>query len=223
MTLKATLDVCRWLKTEVRRRGLKHSSRLSVAHAIGHRIDARGECWPSLDTLAEDAMLGRKTVQRALDDLERVGLVTRQRRGGGRYGAGGRGVTTVYGLPGFVALLAEHRRKVGHGDHVSDRKVSHGVPNGARKVGHGDQQTVRSSINGKIGSRELALNVNGNLNGEGEPERCPRTADLFEDVADRVERDRTRAVGLIGSKGLILSDGAVRALLAEHDARAAGG
>ena len=210
MTLKATLDVCRWLKVEVRRRGLKHSSRLAVAHAIGHMIDARGECWPSLDTLAKDAMVGKRTVQRALDDLERVGLVTRHRRGGGMYGAGGRGVTTVYGLTGFAVLLAKHRAELAE----RRRKEGHGVTNGHRKEGHGDHGTVRSSFNGKIGSSELARNVNGE---PSEPDRDPNTIDLDE-VLEQFDRDWGRA--LEGGYRGLGQPGPVRAFLRGLDAGA---
>src|SRR5437870_2067501 len=42
----------------------------------------RLECWPSLETIAAEASLGKSTVARALSDLERRGLIHRQKGGG---------------------------------------------------------------------------------------------------------------------------------------------
>lgn len=39
-----------------------------------------GNCWPGIKTIARDLRLSRRTVQRALNDLERAGYIQRQRR-----------------------------------------------------------------------------------------------------------------------------------------------
>ena len=39
-----------------------------------------GSCWPGVKTIACDLHLSPRTVQRALNDLERAGYVQRQRR-----------------------------------------------------------------------------------------------------------------------------------------------
>ena len=44
------------------------------------RSDAEGKCWPGIKTIASDMKLSRSTVKRALDDLYRAGLLTREPR-----------------------------------------------------------------------------------------------------------------------------------------------
>ena len=39
-----------------------------------------GSCWPGIKTIARDLRLSRRTVQRALNDLEHAGYIQRQRR-----------------------------------------------------------------------------------------------------------------------------------------------
>lgn len=39
-----------------------------------------GSCWPGIKTIARDLHLSPRTVQRALNDLERAGYIERQRR-----------------------------------------------------------------------------------------------------------------------------------------------
>ena len=39
-----------------------------------------GSCWPGVKTIARDLHLSPRTVQRALNDLERAGYIQRQRR-----------------------------------------------------------------------------------------------------------------------------------------------
>ena len=39
-----------------------------------------GSCWPGIKTIAHDLHLSPRTVQRALNDLERAGYIQRQRR-----------------------------------------------------------------------------------------------------------------------------------------------
>lgn len=58
---------------------LSHRAK-SVYMYLRDRADASGICWPSISTIAADLKLSRRTVQRALNDLERAGLVKRQHR-----------------------------------------------------------------------------------------------------------------------------------------------
>lgn len=55
---------------------LSHRAK-SVYMYLRDRADASGICWPSINTIAADLKLSRRTVQRALNDLERAGLVKR--------------------------------------------------------------------------------------------------------------------------------------------------
>ena len=42
--------------------------------------DKDGTCWPGINTIATGVSLSRSTVKRALEDLVRAGLVTKERR-----------------------------------------------------------------------------------------------------------------------------------------------
>lgn len=44
------------------------------------RANNKGECWPAIPTIARELSLSRSTVQRALKELERHGLVSRSER-----------------------------------------------------------------------------------------------------------------------------------------------
>lgn len=44
------------------------------------RSDREGACWPGVKTVARELKLSTRTVQRAIRDLESVGLVTRWER-----------------------------------------------------------------------------------------------------------------------------------------------
>ena len=44
------------------------------------RADASGVCWPGIKTIARELELSPRTVQRALGDLERAGLVEKRQR-----------------------------------------------------------------------------------------------------------------------------------------------
>ena len=60
-------------------------------HELSHRAKAvyiylkdhankEGTCWPGIKTIAAGVSLSRSTVKRALDDLVKAGLVTKERR-----------------------------------------------------------------------------------------------------------------------------------------------
>lgn len=63
-------------------RGIKTGSATvkSVLLAVANYADEEGVCWPSQEQLSEDTELSRHSVMRALDQLEDLGLVSRERR-----------------------------------------------------------------------------------------------------------------------------------------------
>ena len=58
---------------------LSHRAK-AVYMYLRDRSDAEGKCWPGVKRIAEDLKLSRRTVQRALSDLERLGYVKRDER-----------------------------------------------------------------------------------------------------------------------------------------------
>lgn len=58
---------------------LSHRAK-TVYMYLHDRSDAAGICWPGIKRIASDLKLSRRTVQRALGDLEQAGLVSRQFR-----------------------------------------------------------------------------------------------------------------------------------------------
>ena len=44
------------------------------------RSNKEGQCYPSIGTVARELQLSRRTVERAIDDLVRAGLVTKEQR-----------------------------------------------------------------------------------------------------------------------------------------------
>lgn len=52
----------------------------AVLLAVANYADEEGICWPSQDQLSEDTELSRHTIMRALDHLEDLGLLSRERR-----------------------------------------------------------------------------------------------------------------------------------------------
>lgn len=61
----------------------------AVCCALATYMDAKGECWPSVATLAAVLRRDRRTIQRALGAIEAAGFVTVKR-------GGGRGVSSTY-------------------------------------------------------------------------------------------------------------------------------
>lgn len=52
----------------------------SVLMALSSRADEKGECWPSLDTIAQDAKVSKSTVQRAIRQLIEYGYISKEQR-----------------------------------------------------------------------------------------------------------------------------------------------
>lgn len=44
------------------------------------RADKDGKCWPAIGTIARELHLSRRTVERAIADLERAGRLAREQR-----------------------------------------------------------------------------------------------------------------------------------------------
>jgi hypothetical protein len=53
-----------------------------VGHVLATYMNEKGECWPTVRTVAEDVGVSPRTVQRGLDDLCRYGLIEIVRRTG---------------------------------------------------------------------------------------------------------------------------------------------
>ncbi len=60
-------------------KNLSHRAR-TVYMYLKDRSNAGDTCWPSVRRIAEDLKLSRRTVQRALSDLERHGFLERTHR-----------------------------------------------------------------------------------------------------------------------------------------------
>lgn len=60
------------------------------------RANRRGQCWPSTLSIAQDLGISRRTVFRALNDLERKGFIKRS----GRYRTDGGSSSNLYLIKG---------------------------------------------------------------------------------------------------------------------------
>ena len=54
-----------------------NNTAISVYMYLRHRCQQETECWPAVSTIGADMSLSRRTVQRALADLERCGYAER--------------------------------------------------------------------------------------------------------------------------------------------------
>lgn len=61
------------------REELSHRAK-TVYIYLRDRSDASGICWPGIKTIARELNLSPRTVQRALGDLDRAGLVEKRQR-----------------------------------------------------------------------------------------------------------------------------------------------
>lgn len=68
-----------WFGTIYADEELSHRAK-AVYMYLRDRSDAEGKCWPDIKTIAADLKLSRRTVQRAISDLERLGYVRRDDR-----------------------------------------------------------------------------------------------------------------------------------------------
>ena len=58
---------------------LSHRAK-SVYMYLKDRADSEGRCWPAIRTIALELGLSRSTVKRALDDLQKAGLLRKDPR-----------------------------------------------------------------------------------------------------------------------------------------------
>ena len=58
---------------------LSHRARAVYMYLKDH-ADADGRCWPGINTIAAELNLSRSTVKRALADLCREGMISKERR-----------------------------------------------------------------------------------------------------------------------------------------------
>lgn len=85
-----------------------------VLIALLFHVDADGECWPSLDTIASVASCSKATVCRALDGLRKKGIIERT-RGQNR---------TVYKIGSLTMRLAESGSLTMRHEHIQEHKTS---------------------------------------------------------------------------------------------------
>ena len=64
---------------EIYQRKLPHRAK-AVYMYLKDRCDRKGQCYPSINTIAKELALSRRTVERAISDLIRAGLVQKEQR-----------------------------------------------------------------------------------------------------------------------------------------------
>lgn len=65
--------------TEIYAQELPHRAK-TVYMYLKDRSNQEGQCYPAIGTIARELQLSRRTVERAIDDLVRAGLVTKEQR-----------------------------------------------------------------------------------------------------------------------------------------------
>ncbi len=58
---------------------LSHRAR-AVYMCLKDHADSEGKCWPGIRTISAELRLSRSTVKRALDDLCKAGLISKEQR-----------------------------------------------------------------------------------------------------------------------------------------------
>jgi len=58
---------------------LSHRARAVYMYLKDH-VDSQGQCWPGIRTISVELGLSRSTVKRALDDLCKAGLISKEFR-----------------------------------------------------------------------------------------------------------------------------------------------
>ena len=64
---------------EIYAKELPHRAK-AVYMYLKDRSNQEGQCYPAIGTIARELQLSRRTVERAIDDLMRAGLVTKEQR-----------------------------------------------------------------------------------------------------------------------------------------------
>ena len=65
--------------TEIYAKELPHRAK-AVYMYLKDRSNKEGQCYPAISTVAKELQLSRRTVERAIDDLVRAGLITKEQR-----------------------------------------------------------------------------------------------------------------------------------------------
>ena len=65
--------------TEIYAKELPHRAK-AVYMYLKDRSNQEGQCYPAIGPIAKELQLSRRTVERAIDDLVRAGLVTKEQR-----------------------------------------------------------------------------------------------------------------------------------------------
>lgn len=78
----SSLDYARWAREQVAARGLTRGQ-AQMLTLLASYADRRGECYPSVDALAERAVLSARHTERLLGELGQLGLIESSRRGRG--------------------------------------------------------------------------------------------------------------------------------------------
>lgn len=65
--------------TEIYAKELPHRAK-AVYMYLKDRSNKEGQCYPAIGTIAKELQLSRRTVERAIDDLVRAGLITKEQR-----------------------------------------------------------------------------------------------------------------------------------------------
>lgn len=65
--------------TEIYAKELPHRAK-AVYMYLKDRGNKEDQCYPAIGTIAKELQLSRRTVERAIDDLVRAGLVTKEQR-----------------------------------------------------------------------------------------------------------------------------------------------
>ena len=141
MSWKATAYV-----KEIRKELTVHEKFVLLMLAEYHRTDDK-ETWPSLETLAEDCLMDRRSVYRILSRLE-AGRYIRRNSGGGR------GHRTAYQIAGVDYINRD--RETGITETGIANQGQKGDPDGHKQGQKGDPAAHAIRIN-----RELVLESNG--------------------------------------------------------------
>lgn len=65
--------------SEIYEKDLPHRAK-AVYMYLKDRSNKEGQCYPAIGTVAKELQLSRRTVERAIDDLIRAGLITKEQR-----------------------------------------------------------------------------------------------------------------------------------------------
>ena len=145
-----------------------------VLYALASRADRNGYCYPSVNCIAQDTDLHRRTVQRRLEQLEAEGFIVRSYRR--RVDSPGRHDTIVYRL-----LVASHHYPVTQNDGRSGT--------GSALVG-AERPPNLPVTNQKNGGNPQTVGEDGPPADASDVEHRRRIAEMASELADRLRGGR---------------------------------